>query len=102
MAKSEKLNEKTINFITNDTENTFSKNEWNDIGKVWKKNCPKCGAEQQYSTLQDYNKALKRNRQCKKCSHLGNVLSEETKVKLSKLKIGKKQSFLRKTSYKKV
>lgn len=91
--KNENPNEEMTNFITRDTKNKSSKSEWKDIGKVWKKNCPKCGSEQQYSTLQDYNKALKRNRQCKKCSHLGNVLSEETKVKLSKLKIGKNNPF---------
>lgn len=93
MTKNENQNEKTINSIINDTEKKFLKKECKDIKKVWKKNCPKCGNEQQYSTLQDYNKSLKRNRLCKKCSHLGNVLSNETKRKLSTLKLGNKNPF---------
>ena len=91
--KDEKPNEETTNFITKDIKKKSLENEWNYTGRVWKKNCPKCGGEQQYSTLQDYKKALKKSRLCKKCSHVGRVFSNETKQKLSILKLGNKNPF---------
>jgi len=34
---------------------------------MWKKNCPKCGEIQIYSCKKHLNKAIKLNRQCRKC-----------------------------------
>lgn len=61
--------ESELNDSMKNTEIESEKKECVDIGVKNKfvKICPKCGNEQKYSTPQNYYKALKRNRQCRKC-----------------------------------
>lgn len=67
----EKQNEETINFITNDINKKFSKNECVDTGKVWKRNCPKCGKELVYINKRSFNQICKNNSLCNSCCQEG-------------------------------
>ena len=53
----------------NETKKEFVKKICEDTGKekIWKRNCPKCGTEHQYSTKRSYDKSTKLNSVCKKC-----------------------------------
>ena len=64
---SENRNEFETSATTTDINPPSSKNECNDTGKVWKKNCPKCGKEQVYTTKKILTKAIRQNRQCNQC-----------------------------------
>lgn len=63
---------KTVENVSGDTivviPNLSEKNECKDIGKIWKKNCPKCGKEQTYSKRWIWVRAIKENKQCLSCS----------------------------------
>jgi transposase-like protein len=50
-----------------------------------KRNCPKCNKEIVHKSAVSYKRALKSNRICKSCAHLGKTHSEETLEKMSKL-----------------
>jgi len=60
-------NEKTTNSIMNDIEKKSCKNECNDIGNQWIKNCPNCGEEMNYSSEGNLTRSIKENNKCKKC-----------------------------------
>lgn len=47
-----------------------SKKECNDIGKVWKKNCPKCENEQVYTSKYTLKNAISGNKLCNSCRTL--------------------------------
>lgn len=63
----------------------------------YKRNCPQCRNEIQYSSKKYYNRCVKMNRKCKSCGLSGRtfkmtkkrVVSEETKRKLSKTMKGR-------------
>ena len=57
------------NVITDDIKNDSMPNQCENTGgkKKWSKLCPKCGKEQVYFLLKNYNKAIKLNRQCRNC-----------------------------------
>jgi very-short-patch-repair endonuclease len=65
-----------------------------DGKKLWYKKCPKCGAEQQYSTLRAISHATRKNKHCLSCknSSSGNPFfkkhhTKEHKEKLSKIQL---------------
>ena len=64
---SENKNEFEIVDTMTATAQISLKNECADTGKIWKKNCPKCGKEQVYRKISNYNKAVKLERQCRTC-----------------------------------
>lgn len=71
--KNEKLNEKTINSITNVIEQKSYENGWNDTLKKWIRNCPKCGREIYYSQNKGLKRAIKANTNCQFCLHQGKL-----------------------------
>ena len=67
--KSEEQNEETTNSIINDTTKKSCENECKDIGLVWKRNCPKCNKEIQYSEKLAFNFAMRKNSKCISCNN---------------------------------
>lgn len=57
------------NDITSDIETKYSEIECADIGKIWKRNCPKCGIEIVYSSKGNLTASIKRNCFCRRCSN---------------------------------
>lgn len=66
----------------NETENKSYKNECNDIGKNWKRNCPKCGNELCYINKKSFQNSVRNNKLCKSCVQIGHTISEYTKQKI--------------------
>jgi predicted RNA-binding Zn-ribbon protein involved in translation (DUF1610 family) len=65
------------NVIMSVIKNDLIKNQCNDIGnKKWKKNCPKCGKEQMYSSKYTLKNAIFENKFCNKCR------GQERKIKI--------------------
>lgn len=64
-------NEFVINDITKNINQNFYKKECNDIGKVWRKNCPKCNKEQFYKSKRSFWNANKLNSICRSCKNAG-------------------------------
>jgi hypothetical protein len=59
--------------------------------KNWKRKCPRCGEEIQYTKKDSKNRAEKRNTKCKSCALLGRIFTDEHRKNLSKNKKGKKR-----------
>lgn len=89
------------NGIMNETKKEFVKNVCENTGKIWKKNCPKCGKEQYYSNKYILHTSLIKNTLCINCRNIskernqkisltltGKKHSKETKRKMSLSKIG--------------
>lgn len=99
----ENKNESVINGITNDTNKTSSKKGCKDTGKVWKRNCPKCGVEMFYSKQPNYCRSKRTNAKCIWCRHdgqlIGRIQSEEEKEKRAKKLRGKKRSLESRKKY---
>lgn len=55
------------------------------MAEKFTKLCPKCGDEQSYSTPQNYYKALKRNRQCRKCMYNSKEYRKKHEENMKKL-----------------
>jgi len=51
----------------------LDKKECNDIGKIWKRNCPKCNIDIDYSNKYNHKYAEKNNRLCISCAAKGFV-----------------------------
>jgi len=85
--KSENLNEKTIDCITNDTKSESSKNGWKIIGgkKKWIRKCPKCQNDIIVSSEKYYNESINKNSLCLFCAsksshkNRGHISKEEKK-----------------------
>lgn len=79
-----------------DTKTKSNKTECGDIGKVWKRNCPKCGVEMIYNHQSNFCRSKRTNAKCIQCRHdgqlIGRVQSEEEKEKRAKKLRGKKRS----------
>lgn len=69
--KNETPNEKMTNSITKNTEPKSCNEECKDIGKVWKRNCPKCNVELTYYSRQNLWRANKNKCLCGSCSKSG-------------------------------
>lgn len=67
----ENKNESVINGIMNGTDKTSSKKGCKGIGKVWKRNCPKCGKELVYINKKSFNQICKNNSPCISCCQIG-------------------------------
>ena len=71
--KNKNLNEETIGCITNVIENKLNKNEWNDIEKVGKRNCPKCNKEILYKNKESFSVSIKENSICRSCANTRHI-----------------------------
>jgi hypothetical protein len=76
--------ESEMNDITKNTEIESKKNVCENTGKIWKRNCPKCGKDISYSTKYVLIRAIKRNSFCSFCK--GENISKSLIGKPSKIK----------------
>jgi hypothetical protein len=79
-----------------DIKTKSNKTECKDIGKVWRRNCPKCGIEIIYNYQPNFCRSRRTNSKCIYCRHdgqlLGRVQSDEEKEKRARKLRGKKRS----------
>lgn len=99
--------------ITNDINHLSLKNECNDTGSRWIKNCPNCGVKLFYSCRQSLDTSRRRGCLCRTCSktgeknsyfgrvgywagkigpNKGKIVSDEFRTKMSKIVIGRKHT----------
>lgn len=71
--KNENLNEKTIDCITNGTKSESNKSEWNDIGKIGKRSCPRCNREIVYRNKDSFCISIKNNSICRSCANTRHI-----------------------------
>jgi hypothetical protein len=60
--------------------------------KQWMKMCPTCGNSQFYSNKYKLQRAMENDLSCKSCAHIGQVVSDDTRKKLSDINRGRKMS----------
>jgi hypothetical protein len=86
-----------------DIKTRSNKTECEDIGKVWKRNCSKCGVEMVYNHQSNFCRSKRTNAKCIRCRHdgqlIGRVQSEEEKEKRAKKLRGKKRSLESRKKY---
>lgn len=93
--KNEKQKEKITNSIIYETEKKFSKKECLNIGKVWKRICPKCGKTLYHTEKWVRDRFVRLNKNCGSCSNHNKVrggLLGSTKQILSIQRKGKRPS----------
>lgn len=67
---SENKNEFETNDIIKNTEIKYVKNECENTGKIWKRNCPKCNKIIYFSSKGNYKSSIKNNCFCRNCSNI--------------------------------
>lgn len=74
------------NVIMIDTEIKSVKNECENIGKIWKRHCPKCNKEIIHKNKRSWNKSTTLNKICKSCKNRNRFLSIDSIEKIRKTK----------------